>query len=272
MRVSSLVLIGVVGGIVASGVMLAVLVHSGRVALGSSNLTVSGEGGKLHPEPGASGAATSLERKLQIQEQRLDALDGAVRGLETGLRVSNAVPTGLRLADASSAPSALSIGALTDAGFSQADAEAVMSLVESAELEQMEQRYAARHGRPAHDPVALTESPSSPLSIRSVIVERFGEQGFDRFLYATGQPNRIQVSSIMRDSRAEQAGFEPGDVIVEVSGEAVYSNRDLYRTSVAGEPGDLVPVTVARGATRLELYVGRGPLGVRTDRLSVRPG
>jgi predicted metalloprotease with PDZ domain len=154
------------------------------------------------------------------------------------------------------------------AGFSPEDADALLALEDAVDLQQQAATVELRH----HRTTLVERGPNDGFpSARVAIVEQFGELGFDQYLYATGQPNRVRVSGVTVGSAAEQAGLEPGDVILAAAGQRVYSNRDLYRITGEGQLGDLVPVTVARGDFHVETYVERGPFGIDTDRVSVRP-
>jgi serine protease Do len=80
--------------------------------------------------------------------------------------------------------------------------------------------------------------------------EDIGEQILARFvgIRISERGKRVVVSRVISGSRADDAGLNPGDVILQVNGERVGSIADLNRT-------------VARGYTRssLLLVVQRGP-------------
>ncbi len=237
---------------------------------GPAGLPVSTEHRGLAVAPQQVNVA-SLEAHLRAQALRLDELASALAALE-----SRALTSGTPIANQHQKVNGTpGVEQLLDAGFSRADADALLSLVDTIELEQMSMEFSASSHRRRlldvrDDPAQRGQS--SIRSARSAIIETFGEQAFDRYLYATGQPNRVQVTGIVRDSAAHYAGIEQGDLIVAVAGEPVYSNRDLYRVAAEGDPGELIAVTVTRGAVEVQTYVERGPLGVRTDRISVDPG
>ncbi len=48
------------------------------------------------------------------------------------------------------------------------------------------------------------------------------EDAYDRFLYATGRPNRITVESVISESPAEWVGLQSGDRILRYAGEPMY--------------------------------------------------
>ena len=104
---------------------------------------------------------------------------------------------------------------------------------------------------PVHDVESLRES--------------LDESDFDLYLYATGQPNRVVVSSVMDGSAAATNGLEPDDVIFRYAGERVFNTRELRDKTAAGLAGETVPVEVLRGGELLLYYLPRGPIGVRLN-------
>lgn len=98
-----------------------------------------------------------------------------------------------------------------------------------------------------------------------------GEDGYDRYLYATGQPNRLVVGSIIETSPAERAGLRAGDVIRSYGGERVYSTQQLIEMRSAGERGEQVTVEVIRDGQYMQISMPRGPMGVQTRREVVDP-
>lgn len=108
---------------------------------------------------------------------------------------------------------------------------------------------------------------SQQLDLRAEV----GDTVYDRYLYETGQPNRVQVSSVFAGSQGEQAGILPGDVIESYAGERVYRFDDLRNATTAGERDELVPLTVRRDEGQFEVWIPRGPIGVRLESGSAPP-
>jgi S1-C subfamily serine protease len=63
------------------------------------------------------------------------------------------------------------------------------------------------------------------------------------------------VTDVAPDSPADQAGIEPGDVIVEVDGLDVSNPEDVREGVRRNEPGDSIPVVVDRGGDKVQLDV-----------------
>lgn len=99
-------------------------------------------------------------------------------------------------------------------------------------------------------------------ALDTVFREDVGEEGYDAFLYATGQPNRVRVKEVIARSPASHAGMQPGDVIVSYDGERTFAARDLQLATAQGRRGDLVRIEVVRDGRPITLRVERGPLGI----------
>ena len=96
----------------------------------------------------------------------------------------------------------------------------------------------------------------------TVFREDVGEEGYDAFLYATGQPNRVRVKEVIARSPASHAGMQPGDLIVSYDGARTFAARDLQLATAQGRRGDLVRIEVVRDGRPITLRVERGPLGI----------
>jgi C-terminal processing protease CtpA/Prc len=94
---------------------------------------------------------------------------------------------------------------------------------------------------------------------------------YDRYLYATGEPNRVAVTSVIEGSAAQEAGLLPGDVILSYADERVFGWSDLNSGTTAGERGELVPVEVQREGTLIQAWLPRGPMGIRLESVSLDP-
>ena len=70
------------------------------------------------------------------------------------------------------------------------------------------------------------------------------------------------VQSVSKGSGAEQAGVEPGDVIVELDGTRIAIVEDLLTELRKKAPGTTVQLTIVRDGKRQQLDA---TLGDRTD-------
>lgn len=98
-----------------------------------------------------------------------------------------------------------------------------------------------------------------------------GETDYDRMLFATGQPNRVVVQSVIGGSAAALAGMQAGDHLLTYGSERVFAPRDVRRATVSGVKGESVRLMVERRGERHSFLVPRGPLGVRMSGQSAAP-
>ena len=101
--------------------------------------------------------------------------------------------------------------------------------------------------------------------------QRLGDDAYDAYLYATGQPNRVAVTSVLASAQAGQAGIQSGDHILRYDNQRIYSWMDLREATTSGDISDMIEVEVERDGTTLQFYLARGPMGIRMDSLSVAP-
>ena len=114
---------------------------------------------------------------------------------------------------------------------------------------------------------ALRELNSEQVSLRGEV----GDEIYDRYLFLTGQANRVTVDSVMIASAAEQSGLLAGDVIEVYAGSRIFNIADLTRATTAGVRDEMIAVTLRRNGAVFETWVPRGPLGVRLDRAQISP-
>lgn len=74
-------------------------------------------------------------------------------------------------------------------------------------------------------------------------------------------PSGVIVAGVVSGGPADQAGLQPGDILLEVDGRAVIDPRRTMSDIAAVEPGTTLQVTVARGGKPLQasLVVGERP-------------
>jgi hypothetical protein len=99
-------------------------------------------------------------------------------------------------------------------------------------------------------------------AVVSRLRDEIGEEDYATLLYATGEPNAIEVTDVLARSPAHDAGLEVGDEILRYDGARVFRPNGLRRATSAGEPGEFVSIEVMRDGRPVTLRVRRGPLGV----------
>jgi C-terminal processing protease CtpA/Prc len=154
---------------------------------------------------------------------------------------------------------------LIKAGFTTYEADQIVTLADETTLNRLNMEYQATREGWRNSP-EYRERLSELPSVRDMISQEHGEDAYDRYLYASGRPNRVIVSDVYTSSAAEGVGLQAGDKLIAMADSRVYSMRDLRAIATSGLEGDLVPVTVERQGVRFEVFIPRGPLGVRTDR------
>jgi serine protease DegQ len=90
-----------------------------------------------------------------------------------------------------------------------------------------------------------------PAPVTAAIAERFGLE----------RSEGVLVLDLSAGGPAQEAGVEPGDVIVAIGGADVDTVEDFLAALRGVEPGEQVPVTVVRGTDEqvLEIEIGQRP-------------
>lgn len=104
-----------------------------------------------------------------------------------------------------------------------------------------------------------------------VLREEIGDDAYDRYLFATGQHNRVKIAAVMLGSSAEQAGLKTGDMILSYNDKPMFNWIELQDATTQGERDEYVNVTVIRNGQFMNIWLPRGPLGVRLGTVRVRP-
>ena len=166
---------------------------------------------------------------------------------------------------------------LVASGASAADARAMLAFVDELALQEAETRYRLYRAGRAGGAAARDANRQSMQELRRLgdvqgeLREAFGDEAFDRYLYAKELPNRVRVTAVLPRSVAERAGLQAGDVLLSYDGKAVRSVDEVLRFAVEGNEGDSVDIVALRGNERQQLTVPRGPLGFRGEAVSVNP-
>lgn len=209
------------------------------------------------------GLVTRLNRRVGDLEQQVSAIKPELSVTRTDDR--EAVPEVLPAETPDDQRHALVV-----AGVPETTAEDLVWRQSELELERLELRdRAIREGWHQSERYfeAVRDLNSDAVDLRREI----GEPAYDNYLYRTGAPNRIQVTSVIQGSVAEQSGLLPGDVIESYGGERIYSYSDLRETTTKGARDEMVSVLIQRGGARIEASIPRGPMGVRIEASSISP-
>lgn len=207
---------------------------------------------------GLRGDVARLQGRLDGLERRLAALTAPTAAADDAARpVRSDKPEDRR-------------AALLKAGVAEDRAAEIIWRQGQQELEQLELRdLATREGWFGSDRFReeMARVREDSVDLRTEI----GADSYDRYLFASGEDNRVEIGSIIPGSVADESGLEPGD-LVETYGDArVFSFRDLRGATTEGARGELVPVRIRRGDDVVDAWLPRGPLGVRLDRARLDP-
>lgn len=209
------------------------------------------------------------ENRLQEHQQLLAQLSDKLSSIEpisigavsVEEELSEITPTSVKLEG---------VEAFVEAGFSYDKAVELDERYADLELRGLYLRDQALREGWISEP-RFAEERSKLSTEEEAISAELGEDAYDRYLYATGQSNRVSVTSVIRKSPAESSGIEGGDVIYRYAGDRIYDSFDLRNATSDGEVGESVAVEVLRDDAVIELYVPRGPLGVQLESASLKP-
>ncbi|MEO0974217.1 MAG: PDZ domain-containing protein, partial [Pseudomonadota bacterium] len=157
-----------------------------------------------------------------------------------------------------------------DAGFAPDRAQALKARQDELALQRLFLRdQARREGWMGTDRYRdeLGQINASVEQLRSEL----GDTDYDRFLYATGRPNRVLVRTTLTGGPAQEAGLQPGDAILSYDGSRVFDTRSLMNMTQGGSFGATTAMEVERDGERLVLYIPRGPLGVNMRSTTTKP-
>ncbi len=165
---------------------------------------------------------------------------------------------------------AIEVETLVSAGFSYPQAVDMKQRIDQVELDKLNlQHQATREGWINSERYleALAELEARAFSFR----DELDANAYDRYLYATGQNNRVNIDSIMEGSTAQQVGLSDGDTIMSYNGKRIYNWGELRSAIFNDSTGPMVPIVINRNGEAIEIYVPQGPLGVRLNMASVDP-
>ncbi|MEW8500258.1 MAG: PDZ domain-containing protein [Candidatus Thiodiazotropha taylori] len=236
-------------------------------------------------EPAMTSVATAAPDALQTNDieslqNRVDQLISRVEQLEQSLQEMDVSEPSATLdndeatSNSAEMPASDNANAFTEnllsAGVDSVTVEEIVRRRSELDLKRLELRDTAIRGgyidtERYRD--ELNELLAQDISIR----EEFGDDVYDRFLYNNGQSNRIRIDSVMMSSAAEQAGFKPGDMIMDYDEQRLFDYTDLQQATTQGTRDEYVSVTVERDGEQMMLWIPRGPMGVRLTNTRIDP-
>jgi membrane-associated protease RseP (regulator of RpoE activity) len=223
----------------------------------------------------------SDSERIEALEQQIEMLSSRIKQLEQNAIAAKRDETVQRGAPAtgqatpagspvSSSSQALTTKNLVDAGIDEAIAADIVRRKNEIELQKLELRdRATREGflGTRRYRTELNTLQQRDFSLR----DELGDAAYDRYLFTTGQSNRVNIASVMQGSAADQAGLKPGDVILNYADKQLFNWNELQKATTLGVRGEYVDVTVMRNGQVINLWLPRGPLGVRLSSARLQP-
>ena len=231
-------------------------------------------------QPAKPETLAALQQQLQLarasREQlaaELEVLRLRVEELESGDTEEDLSPTGTGNGKAAPEPAVravTSVQSLIDAGITPDQAAWIQARLDEIDLQQLYLRdQATREGwlnKPRYHK-ERRQQLDAVTGLRSDI----GDDAYDRMLYSIGRTNRVVVRDTMVNSPAELYGLLPGDRIIAYDGRRVFSGEELNTLVTQGDAGTMTLLQVERNGAYHDLYLPRGPLGIRLAAARVRP-
>lgn len=213
-------------------------------------------------------ARQDLEKKFELLSQKGASFDsGSQSFLETASTESVSIDGE---ADVSTADSGwFNEQALIDSGMGSSQASELKGHFEQLEMERLYLRD--RSIRESWSREKYREAVQSLDSKEGELENQLGESMYDSYLYASGRPNRVSVTSVFPSAQAGIAGIVSGDHIIRYDNQRIYNGFDLREATTGGIAGDTVALEVERDGKTIQFYLVRGPLGIRTNSVSVAP-
>jgi S1-C subfamily serine protease len=101
--------------------------------------------------------------------------------------------------------------------------------------------------------------------------QELGDDQYDKFLFESGQNNRVIATDVLSGSPAEKVGIKSDDIILSYDGKRIFSWNDLTTATAEGDPQQLARIEVIRDNQPIEFYLKRGPIGIRLGSKKIQP-
>ena len=159
---------------------------------------------------------------------------------------------------------------MLDAGVDPIKVRTIKDAFEQAEMDKLYLRDQAKREGWINEK-RYTDAAKEIADRTKALRGELNENEYDAYLFAAGRSNRVIVSSTLSTSPASNAGIQPGDTILKYDNKRVYNWSDLTTATSEGSPSDTVPVIIERNGQQQQVYIPRGPLGIRLTTDSVAP-
>lgn len=208
-------------------------------------------------------ARKALEQRLETLSQQITALDikpTSTPDMNPSDQTANAGEQGANWFNEQ---------ALLDNGMDSSQANELKVYFEQLEMERLYLRD--QSVREDWNREQLREAMQKLAGKEDELKNRLGESAYDAYLYASGQSNRVAVTSVLASAPAGTAGILAGDQIIRYDNQRIYDWQDLREATASGNMNETVAVEVERNGETMQFYLARGPLGIRMNSVSVEP-
>jgi len=217
-----------------------------------------------------------LQQARQVREQletRLQALQIRVEELEhagdTKAPTTTSTASGNRQTE--TAPLVRSsVQLLIDAGISEEQANWIQERLDEIELQQLYLRDRATREGWLNEP-RYNKERLEYLNAVTELRDEIGDDAYDRLLYSLGRSNRVVIRDILQNSPAAQYGLQGSDQIIEYDGQRIFGSNELSALVTQGSAGVMTLLRVKREGAIHDIYLPRGPLGIRMSTARVAP-
>jgi len=214
----------------------------------------------------------ALEQQIALLSQRIEQLESDAVAQPAPVQPGVPAATKTNAADSpiSRGDRAMTTENLVKAGIDEALAADIIRRKNEVDLQRLELRdRAIREGYLGSSQYSreLDVLLERDVSLRNEI----GDNAYDRYLFSSEQSNRVNIASVMQGSAADQAGLRKGDVILNYADQQLFKWNELQEATTRGVRGEYVNVTVMRNGQIINLWLPRGPLGVRMSSARLQP-
>ena len=235
-------------------------------------------GAPVQPDDSESLSAIrqQLDQERLAREQLragLEALQMRVEGLERTRSAADteASPSITPIPPTDTVPVVKSsVQALIESGISEERAIWLQQRLDENELQQLYLRDRASREGWLKTPRYYKESQQYRNTVTK-LRDEVDDDVYDRLLYTLGRSNRVVIKDIMQNSVAGQYGLQGGDSIIEYDGQRIFNSNELSSLVTQGDSGVMTLVRVKRGGEILDIYLPRGPLGIRMSATRIQP-
>ena len=211
-------------------------------------------------------AHEQLENRLEVLQLRVEELEQVG---DTDAVVTATIDS--RNPQTETAPVVRSsVQTLIDAGIREEQAIWIQERLDEIELQQLYLRDRATREGWLNKPRYHKERREYQTAVAELRGE-VGDDTYDRLLYSLGRANRVVVRDTLQNSPAAQYGLQGGDQIIEYDGQRIFGSNELSTLVTQGSAGVMTLLRVKREGVIHDIYLPRGPLGIRMSSARVAP-